>query len=98
MPAAAMALRAVDDVIEREVAGEVFLVPIRGRLADLHDLFVLNEVGRWLWRRLDGSQSVDALVAGVVEEFEVDDDRARADVDAFLNELQAAGLAEEALS
>ena len=34
------------------MAGETFLVPIRGHLADLQELFVLNEAGQRLWDRL----------------------------------------------
>lgn len=80
------------DVIVREVAGETLLVPVRGRLADLQDLFVLNEVGAWLWPLLDGSRSTADLATAVVAEFDVDDERAAADVRAFLLRLEEAGL------
>ena len=85
----------VEEVVEREVAGEVFLVPIRGHLADLQELFVLNEVGNWLWARLDGTRTVAELVAGVTAEFEVDESRAREDAAAFLEDLLEAGLVRE---
>jgi Coenzyme PQQ synthesis protein D (PqqD) len=88
-------LRATKDVIAREVAGEAFLVPIRGKLADLQDLFVLNEVGQWAWSRLDGTRSVDHLVAGIMDEFEVPQEQARRDLEAFLSELKAAGLVDD---
>ena len=88
------ALRRIDDVVQREVAGEVFLVPIRGHLADLQELFVLNEVGRWLWDRLDGTHPSGDLVTGMVAEFEVDGEEARRDVESFLQQLVEAGLAE----
>lgn len=90
-----MTVRATDDVITREVAGEVFLVPIRGRLAELDELFVLSEVGQWLWSRLDGRSSVDDLVSGLVKEFDVEEQQARSDTEAFLRELVSVGLAKE---
>jgi hypothetical protein len=77
------------------VAGEVFLVPIRGHLAELNDLFVLNAVGSWVWERLDGEHPTDVLVAEMVSEFDVTDEQARADVDGFLVELREAGLVDE---
>jgi hypothetical protein len=89
-------LRRVDDVVQRQVAGEVFLVPIRGRLADLQELFVLSETGRSIWERLDGRHSLDDLVAGVVREFEVEAEQARSDALAFIGQLEEAGLIEEA--
>jgi hypothetical protein len=86
--------RRLHDVILREIAGEVFLVPIRGRLADLQELFVLNSVGEWIWERLDGTQSADALAGGLAAAFEVTAEEARADVDGFVRELAEAGLLE----
>lgn len=88
-------LRRVEEVVEREVAGEMFLVPIRGRLADLQELFVLNEVGKWLWARLDGTRTVAELVAGVAADFEVDESRASEDTAVFLEDLLEAGLVRE---
>lgn len=86
--------RRLHDVILREIAGEVFLVPIRGRLADLQELFVLNGVGEWVWERLDGTLSVEALAEGVAAAYEVTPEEACADVEAFLGELAEAGLLE----
>lgn len=86
--------RPIDDVIMRDIGGEVFLVPIRGQLADLQELFVLDEVGSWLWQRFGAEAGVDELAELVVTEFETTIDRARADVAIFLDELLAAGLVE----
>ena len=77
------------------MAGEVFLVPIRGRLADLQELFVLDDVGSWIWERLDGSRSVHDLATEVVGEFEVDHAQAAADLEVFLQQLREAGLTKE---
>ena len=88
--------RRLQDVIVREIAGEVFLVPIRGRLADLQELFVLNDVGEWVWQHLDGAFSADELADGLADAFEVTSEDALADVEAFLGELHEAGLLEPA--
>jgi hypothetical protein len=84
--------RRTEDVVFRELAGEVFLIPVRGRLADLQDLFMLDETGAYLWARLDGSRSVDDLAHELSAEFEVEPDAAYADVVAFLAELEEASL------
>ena len=73
-------------------------MPIGGRLADLQELFALNEVGSWLWSRLDGSKTLDDLVVGVTREFEVGEAQAREDAKAFLDELLKAGLVTESTS
>jgi hypothetical protein len=84
-----------DSVVRREVAGEAFLVPIHGHLADLQELFVLNEVGDWLWERLDGKRSLDDLAAALGAEFEVSEEQALKDAESFAHRLVEAGLAEE---
>ncbi len=85
-------LRRTPDVVERLVADEAFLLPVRGTLARTVELFALSEVGRFVWGRIDGERGLPELVADVVAEFEVDEPRARADVAEFLTQLQAFGL------
>jgi hypothetical protein len=85
----------LQSVVRREVAGETFLVPIRGHLADLQELFVLNEVGSWVWDHLDGQRRLDELAAGLSVEFDVDEEQALSDAETFVRQLLEAGLAEE---
>jgi hypothetical protein len=90
-------LRRLDDcVVMREIAGQTFLVPIRGKLAELRDLYMVNAVGQWVWEHLDGSNTTDDLVDAACLEFAVEPDKARADVELFLNDVLEAGLAEVA--
>ncbi len=88
-------LQRADNIVQREVAGETFLVPIRGHLADLQELFVLNDVGRCLWERLEDRCALDDLVTGVVAEFDVDEEQARRDAEAFVQQLLEAELVAE---
>ena len=53
---------------------------------------VLNPVAIKVFAMLDGSHSLESIVAAVTEEFNVDDAQATADVEAFLGELNANGL------
>lgn len=80
------------DVVERTVAGETFLLPVRGTLANTAEMFALSEVGCFVWSRADGSRGLDELVAEVVREFDVTEDRARADVAEFVDRCRAYGL------
>ncbi|MBN1628561.1 MAG: PqqD family protein [Thermoleophilia bacterium] len=82
----------VADVVQRDVGGETFLVPIRGCLVDLQELYALNESGRWLWEHLDGRHNVEDLATGLVAEFDVDERCALSDTWVFLDELREAGL------
>lgn len=53
----------------------------------------LDEVGAFLWRRLDGRHSLGQVIEALVAEYDVEPDRAAADVQDFLGQLLAAGLA-----
>lgn len=80
------------DVVPRVVAGETILVPVRGELAHMKQIFVLNPVAEFVWQNLNGSKAVESVLAGVVEEFDIDESTARSDVLEFLAELEEAGL------
>jgi len=88
-------LQQTPDVVARTIADESFLLPVKGDLANTAEMFVLSEVGRFIWDLVDGRRGPDEMVAAVVAEFDVDEARARADVVDFLAELTTHGLLRE---
>ena len=68
--------------------GDEGLVVLPGRA----EVKVLNPVGMLVFAQLDGSKDVEALVAAVAEEFEVDVEAARQDVVTFLDQLRENGM------
>lgn len=80
------------DIVPRQIAGETILVPVRGELARLQQLFVLDEVGEHIWNLIDGARGTESLLSAVVKTFEVDVDTAREDLVEFLSDLEDAGL------
>ena len=53
-----------------------------------------NASGLLLWRSLSDGATREELVSRLVAEFEIDEERAGADVDAFIGELSQRGLLE----
>ncbi len=84
------------EMVVREIAGEVLLVPVRGKLAQLQRIFVLNPVGAYIWQQLDGERDLEAILRGMVESFEVAGAEAEADLFEYLGALEDAGLVSEA--
>jgi hypothetical protein len=84
--------RRLPDIVPREIAGETLLVPVRGELAQMKQIFVLNPVAEHIWHNLDGSRSAESIVSDVVKDFEIDEETARSDLLEFLAELEEAGL------
>ena len=83
-------------VVKREIAGELFLVPVKRKLADMQNLFVLHGCAEFIWDRIDGATDRQALIAGVLDEFDVSEQEATDDVEKFLGLLLADGLIEAA--
>ena len=83
-----------ESVVTREIAGETMLIPITGSLADMQNIFTLDEVSAAIWSALDGQRALDDIVKLVTDSFDVTQDAAAKDAQAFIEELCGAGLAE----
>ena len=76
------------DFVLREIAGEFILVPVADSALELNGLIMLNEVGRRIWELLPVCENVEALISTLLDEYEVDGETLRADVDEFMKKLQ----------
>ncbi len=80
------------ELIKREIAGDTVLVPVGHTVYEANGLFILNEAGAFLWDILPNAQDEAALVAQLLEEYDVDPQTAATDVAAFLQKLQTMGI------
>lgn len=60
-------------------------------LQEAGEVLVINQVGAFIVEQLEGSRSLDELVAAITERYEVDAERARADARSLLDALLEAG-------
>ncbi len=74
-------------MVGRRIGDEYVLVPIVGRGADVDSLFTLSPVAAFIWERLDGTQTGDAILDAILECFDVPRERAEQDYLAFLTQL-----------
>ena len=79
-------------IVAREVVDEFILVPISDELAKMHSFFTLNSVGRYIWEQLNGANTLQTIVEGVTETFEVSLETATDDLHQLIDELKQAGL------
>jgi hypothetical protein len=77
----------VEDVVYRELNGEVVLVHL-----GTDGIYALNETGSRFWELLTAGQDRVAIQAQLLEEFDVDPAILEAEIDALLVELAHAGL------
>ncbi len=82
-----------DDVVAREIEGEIVIVPLTAGIGDADDeLYTLNDTGRAVWQRLDGKRTLREVAASLTEEFEASAAELEADVLGFADELVQRGI------
>lgn len=80
-------MRVEKDFILREIAGDYVIIPTGNMVLTFNGLISVNEVGASLWKMLQEDVTIEDLVAGVLEEYNVDEETAREDIQEFLDEL-----------
>ncbi len=80
------------DIVSREIAGEVIVVPIRRDVGDLDSVYTFNSLGKQLWSLLEQARTPAELANWVSTKFDVAPDTALADVVDFLGDLKGRGL------
>ncbi len=76
------------DLIKREIAGDTLLVPVGKTVYESNGLFILNELGAYLWDLLPEAESEAELCAAVLEEYEVTAEEAANDIAEFVARLR----------
>jgi hypothetical protein len=76
-----------NDFVQREVAGECILIPVRRQLTDVNGLYVLNETGAALWRLMDGKKTLRDITLEFLNEFDVTQAQLEKDVASLIEDL-----------
>lgn len=82
-----------DGFLLRQVAGQTVVLPTGGGL-DLNMMITLNDTGAFLWERLQADTDEAALVAALLAEYDVTEEKARQAVDGFIAKLNEHGFLE----
>ena len=73
--------------ILRQVAGENVVIPTGSDL-DLNMMITLNDTGAFPWKLLEQDTDENAMVAALLEEYDVDEAAARTPVAPFVTKLK----------
>lgn len=79
------------DLVERNIRGQLILVPLKTAPARLDALYTLNKTAGLLWNEIHVETAEETLVARLLAEYEVDETIARNDVEQILNGLASIG-------
>lgn len=80
--------------ITREIAGELVIVPV-GPASAKAGLITMNTVGAFIWSLLEKGSDETAILNAILNEFEVDKQTAKTDMDEFLTMLRTLGAIQQ---
>lgn len=83
------------DYVLRQVADTWTVLPLGDAAVDFNGMLTLNHSGAMLWNVLEQGGTEKDLVEALTAEYDVDSQRAAADVRKFLDVLRRAGCIEE---
>ena len=77
-----------EDVVAREIEGELIIVPLVAGMGDMEDeLFTLNDTGKAIWGKLDGARSLHQITSELAGEFDAPMTDIERDVTGLVGEL-----------
>lgn len=79
----------------RNIAGSNIVVPV-GKAGEIFNgMITLNESGAFFWECLKEETTVDEIVEKILDEYEIDEQTAKQDVEKFINMLRKNNLLDE---
>ena len=83
------------EFVLREIAGDYVIIPTGKTTLTFNGLITVNEVGAALSEMLQSEKSLDDLVQGILDEYDVEESVAREDIQEFLETLSKNGILDE---
>ena len=75
--------------VTREVGDELIVVPLSANVAQMNELFTLNETAKVIWENLKEGTDMSALIQTITDTFDIDRHTAEKDIAVFLQTLEA---------
>jgi hypothetical protein len=80
-----------EEFLLRSVADTLVLVPIGNAVSSFGGMVTLNATGAFLWETLESEQTAETLTKALTDRYDVAEEKARQDVDAFIAALLPIG-------
>lgn len=80
------------EFILREIAGEYILVPTGETTLNFNGLITVNELGAFIWNNIEKVNSEEDILKLILDEYEVEENMAREDLNEFLDKLKGAEI------
>lgn len=83
-----------EDFVLRKVADSYVVVPVNKLTLDFNGIINLNETGAFLFEKLQNDCEKADLLSAMLDEYEVSEQKASADIDSFIKKLREADVLE----
>lgn len=87
-------MKILKELVMREIAGDVILVPVGKTVFENNGLFVMNEVSADIWKLINEGKDQEEIVSAMARMYDAEPEMIRADTEAFLNKLVNMGILE----
>lgn len=88
-------MRIKGELLLREIAGEFVLVPVGETALRIKGMICLSESGALLWKQLQTGANREELLQKLQDNYEIDADTAKSDLESFLQSMTALDLLQE---
>ena len=81
-----------ENFLLRDIAGQKVVLPVGEAAEQFNGMIRLNDTGIYLWTLLEQDTTEDALLSAMLQDYEIDEETARADIRRFVETLRRAGI------
>lgn len=83
-----------ENYIVKNIVGETVIIPTGEAAQYFNGLISTNEVAAFIWENIESCENPEEMLKKVLDEFEVEENKAREDVFGFLETLKQVGMIE----
>ena len=88
-------MKAKEGFVLRNIVGEHILMPVGDNIGKFKGTVLLNEVSAFIWEKMQSPISREELLKAILDQFEVEESVAAADLDALLAKFEELDVIEK---
>ena len=80
------------DVVKRQIADEIILVPVRKTAEELDSIYSINSMAGEIWELIDGRRTVADIKKALLDKYDVSPAELEKDLTEFIGQLKSENL------
>lgn len=84
-----------DGFIMKDVAGSKVVLPLGERQTEIRGIITFNDIGAEVFNMLDGTNSVEEIIAKLVKDYDAPYETVKSDVEKLIDKMRENGLVED---